>query len=208
MIEIEDLELRINSQSIFNEINLKIIEPQIIKISGRNGSGKTSFIKCIIGLISNFSGSLKINGIDFRDKNKYLTQNQQIISFLLNNLPIYPNFTVLENIQIFNQYLLQKQTPDYIEDLIEKFKLMELKNIKAGKLSAGNQQKLGIIICFLKDCNYYLLDEPIKNLDEESINIFYEFVKKNFKERSKTYLIVSHQDKLLSNLATQNLLFN
>ena len=208
MIEIQNLEFKINSQIVFKDISLHINKPEIIKISGRNGSGKTSFLKCIIGLNSNFSGNLKINGVDYEDKNKYLTQNRELISFLLNTPPLYPNFTILENIQIFNQYLLQKQTPDYIEDLIEKFKLLEFKNVKAGKLSAGNQQKLGIIICFLKDCNYYLLDEPIKNLDEESVFIFYEFVKNNFKERSKTYLIVSHQDELLSNLATHNLLFN
>lgn len=190
MISIVNLSFSFGKKEILKNINIDIECPSIFKISGNNGSGKTSLLKCVAGLYNNFEGNISF---DF---------NENGVSFLFNDPSFYPNLSVIENIRILNYYLNQKEIRKKVQSLIEKLSFEKFYSVKAAKLSDGNKQKLKIIIAFLKNSNVYILDEPINNLDTDSIKIIYEYIFEEYKLSNKTFLIVSHNDKFLNSIST------
>ena len=91
-----------------------------------------------------------------------------------------------------------------LEQLFLDFNLSQFLDVKVSKLSAGYRQKFEIILSMLNSGTYVLLDEPIANLDSDSINILYNYVQNSIKS-NKSYIIVSHNDSKLAEISHQQI---
>tara|TARA_B100001029_G_scaffold63902_1_gene51759 strand:- start:1917 stop:2522 length:606 start_codon:yes stop_codon:yes gene_type:complete len=168
MILVKDLTVERSNKKIFKNINLTLGSGKIILLKGKNGSGKTTLLKAIINIIEPSSGSifwkgklLKQNLYDFYNHVTYIADKTSSLSKL----------TVQDNINIWKKVFLSKISKSQIENILKTLKLDIYLNQKVSSLSFGENKKLEFLRLIIEDKKIWILDEPLSNLDEESIDI-------------------------------------
>ena len=184
MVEITNLFKKFGKNNVLNGINLSIKEGGIFAVLGPNGSGKTTIIKTILGMVIPDEGTIKVfesnikNNSDYRHKIDYLPQ--------IANFP--SNLKVNELIKMIKD--LRGHT-EVDKDLIETFKLEPFLNKKLGTLSGGTKQKVNIVLTFMFNSPIIILDEPTTGLDPISLIRLKELIQAE-KAKGKTIIITSH----------------
>lgn len=184
MVEIKDLYKTFGKNNVLNGVDLNITKGGIFAILGPNGSGKTTIIKSILGMVIPDSGTIKVfdtnikNNSDYRHKIDYLPQ--------IANFP--NNLKVMELVKMIKD--LRGDT-DKDKTLIETFKLEPFLNKKLSTLSGGTKQKVNILLTFMFDSPVIILDEPTTGLDPISLIRLKELIDAE-KQKGKAILITSH----------------
>ncbi len=203
MIDIKNLDFSIGNRNIIENLSFQFKDGSITHLDGRNGVGKTSLIKCILG-INSFEGQIFID--EYEVSKRSINKFKHLLTFLLNPYSCYSYLTVNDNINIFNYYNHKIPTSSNIIRLFEIFELQQVSNLKVSKLSSGLRQKVELFISFLSNGKYVLLDEPFTNLDKSTSNKFYNFIIETSQRGEYTYIITSHNDVVLEEISTQKLL--
>ena len=152
---------------------------------GPNGSGKSTTIRCIMNLINNTSGIIKINGVEL-DKNDI--RLKELIGYLPSEIYLYEDFTVKEMLD-FHESFYKKDLNKRRKYLVRIFMLDESKKIE--DLSLGNLKKLGIVLSLMHEPKLLILDEPTSGLDPIMQNVFYELLLEE-KKKGTTILYSTH----------------
>lgn len=199
IIEVNDISFAYKSEKILDNFSLRVKNHEFIGIQGPSGCGKSTMLKLIMHFWNLDSGEIKIAGKNILDINtaslyeklSYMTQSSEFFegSIRDNLLIAKPDATdeelkeALRKASILDYVSSLKDGLDtYIKELGENF-------------SGGEQQRLGLARCFLKDAEIYLFDEPTSNLDALNESIILNSIKKYMK--GKTVLMVSHRDSTL-----------
>lgn len=193
MIEITNLSKSFKKNAVLKGINLTISDHGITAILGPNGSGKTTFIKSILGLVIPQSGEIVIQNKSIKGRNDYRAE----ISHLPQIASFPENLTGRELIKLVKD--LRKGESRELE-LIELLNLEEELDKKMGNLSGGNKQKINIVLALMFDTPLIILDEPSTGLDPVSLLRFKEFIKKE-SEAGKKILLTTHIMDLVEKLA-------
>lgn len=174
--------------SAFENINMTIKKGQIYGFIGQNGAGKSSFMRTIVGLALKTSGDIELFGESDEDK---IQEAKKRIGCLIESPAIYEDESVYINLNINR---LQKGIPgkSCIDEVLTMVGLLNQKYKKAGKLSTGMKQKLGIAMAMLGKPEFLILDEPINGIDPMGIVEIRELLKKLNLEQGVTILISSH----------------
>lgn len=191
----DDVSLKFGDNIIFKNCNREIFSSKVIGIFGKNGSGKSTFLKLAGKIIKSDEG--KVNFFD----GKILSETESLgkVSLITPEMKIYDDLTVLENLEFFSK-LRGKSLSDE-----EKFQIgervgLDLKKFGlsfVGNLSTGMCQRLKFAILLMVDSEICLLDEPTANLDEEGKNIFHAEIK-NLAQSEKIILIATNDEKELN----------
>ena len=166
-------------QNVLNDVNMNFYENQIIGLLGKNGAGKTTFIKSCIGLLE-YSGDILFFGKLFkRIKNK--EKIKLFTAVLEGSRNIYWKLTVIENIQYFAALrgISYSNIKVLVDFLLKDLFLYEKRNTLIEDLSSGMKQKVALVCAFAMDTPIIFLDEPTLGLDLESKNHVIEFLKNN-----------------------------
>lgn len=195
MIKALNVHKRFGRLKVLEGVNFDISKTGIYAVLGPNGSGKTTILKIILGMVLPQSGTLEFEGKpterkwDYRRKIGYLPQ----IARFPDNLSVAELITMIKDIRDESANDLQ---------LIETFKLTEHLNKKLGNLSGGTRQKVNIVLTFMFDSPVYILDEPTAGLDPISMITLKEIIQKQ-KEVGKIILITTHILPLVEELADE-----
>ena len=169
---------------------------------GENGSGKTTVIRLITGLIFPYSGSFELFGVDNRSKE--IGQARSRIGAVVETPSIYMNMSAYDNLK--TQCAIRGITGDEkIRSVLQDVGLSALYSDKkhASNFSLGMRQRLGIAMALLGDPEFLILDEPMNGLDPAGIVEIRELILKLNRERGITFLISSHILTELSLIATK-----
>ena len=185
MISVKDLYKRFGKNQVLKGVDVDIEQGGIFAILGPNGSGKTTFIKCILGMVLPNSGTIEIEGRKIKRDWKYRSK----IDYLPQIANFPPNLTVEELIRMIKDLRNDRTSDD--QRLIELFKLEPFIKKKLGSLSGGTKQKVNIVLTFMFDSPLIILDEPTSGLDPISLIRLKDLITSE-KEKGKTILITSH----------------
>lgn len=185
MIEISNLYKKFGKNEVLTGIDLSIERGGIFSVLGPNGSGKTTIIKSILGMVIPDSGTIYIDGKSL--KNNYTYRNN--IDYLPQIANFPSNLKVRELIAMIKDLRAAKVTKD--DELIEMFKLQPFLNKNLGNLSGGTKQKVNLVLSFMFDSELIILDEPTNGLDPIS-HLRLKNLINSEKEKGKTILITSH----------------
>jgi len=192
MIELINLSTGYDKKVILKDINLKFLKGKITSIIGPNGSGKTTFLKSIAKFI-NYKGKITINGKDIKEISFIDFYNK--ISYLPQKLTSIAEISVIEFMYSSVAGFLDNIGEEVRENMISimnKFKIMELKDRYINTLSGGELQKVLIASCFLKNPKIVLLDEPLNNLDIKNQIEVIDVIKKIVNDIGITLISVVH----------------
>ena len=190
MILVKDLSIKRSNKIIFENINLSLGSGKIILLKGKNGSGKTTLLKSVINIIEPSSGSIFWKGKPLK-KNLYDFYNH--VTYIADKTSSLNKLTVKENINIWKKIFLSKINLDQIENILRTLKLDIHLNQKVNSLSFGETKKLELLRLIIEDKKIWILDEPLSNLDEESIDIIGQTFKDHC-SKDGSIIFSSHQD--------------
>lgn len=180
-----------------NQVDIHIKKGAVYGFIGRNGAGKTTFLKMICGLSSPDSGELELFGC----KGKELKHVRNRIGCLIETPGIYENMSAYDNLKIKCLFCGIKK-PGYIENILETVGLADTGKKKAKNFSLGMKQRLGIALALVGEPDLLVLDEPINGLDPQGISEIRNTILKLQTERNMTIIISSHILEELSKIAT------
>ncbi len=195
IISFENVSLSYGNRLILDNINFKINEGEIFGMLGPNGVGKSTIFNLITGLIKPDSGKIKINNTNVVDFPIYLRTKKFKVGYVpqyggfFSDLTLYQNLKAIAEIVINNKNIEEAK----INELITKFELENLKNIKAKFLSGGQKKKLVIALSLLSDPSVLLLDECFAALDVLTIKMLQEIIVNLQNEKKITICICDHQ---------------
>ena len=190
MILVKELSVERSNKKIFENINLSLGFGKIILLKGINGSGKTTLLKTIINIIEPSSGSIYWKGKSLK-KNLYDFYNH--ITYIGDKTTSLRQLSVKENINIWKKIFLSKTGKSQIKNILKTMKLDRYLNQKVNELSFGETKKLELLRLILEDKKIWILDEPLSNLDEETIDILAQTFQ-DHRSKEGSIIFSSHQN--------------
>ncbi len=188
VIETKQLTKVYGDQTAVNAVDLHVKSGQIYGLLGRNGAGKTTIMKMILGLTSITSGEADVFGKNIKGQEKRVYPR---IGAIIETPGFYPNLTGTENLEIFAK-LRGTAAPNAVKNALEVVGLPYKDKKLFGKYSLGMKQRLGIANAILHNPELLILDEPTNGLDPIGIAEVRDFIKDLSASRGKTILISSH----------------
>ena len=189
---------RFGKFTALNSIDLKVNEGEVFGYIGPNGSGKTTTIRVLLGILQASEGTAKVFGMDaWKDAVKI----HKRVAYVPGDVNLWPNLTGGEVIDLFGS-LRGKHDKDRREKLLKRFDLDPSK--KCRTYSKGNRQKVALVAAFTSDADLYILDEPTSGLDPLMEQVFQECVLELKKEGKGIFLsshIMSEVEKLCDRIA-------
>lgn len=197
MLSCTHLGLELNNKAIFKNLSFSLLPGSIHVLKGKNGSGKTSLLKTITGLIKPNMGEVLWNNKAIN----YDVYYQYIIGYLGHENAIKPNLSVIDNLLLWadlkNSHLL-------ITSAIAHFKLQDITDIKCKYLSAGWQKKVALARMIISNSKLWLLDEPEANLDEQGREFLLKLLQVKISSGGMA-LIASHNLDIYNKIPTINI---
>lgn len=179
-----------------NEVSMSVRKGDIYGFIGKNGAGKTTFMKMISGLAAPTAGSMELFG------KSDLEQARKRIGTLIENPGVYPNMTAEENLEIVRRNLGIPERAA-TREMLEFVGLDSAGKKKVKNFSMGMKQRLGLAVSLIRNPDFLVLDEPINGLDPAGIKEVRELLLKLNREKQITILISSHILGELSKVATR-----
>lgn len=175
-----------NNKAVDN-VSLHIRRGEIYGFIGRNGAGKTTFMKMVSGLSTPTSGELSLFGASGREAQKYHSR----IGNLIEQPGLYDGMGAKENLHL-KCLALGIHERGYEEELLDKVGLKDIKGKKVKQFSLGMKQRLGIAMALVGRPDLLILDEPVNGLDPQGIAEIRELLLSLKTEKNMTILISSH----------------
>ncbi len=190
IIEFKDVHKSYGNKEILKGVNLNISKNKIIGLLGPNGSGKTTMIKLMNGLLQPDEGNVEVNGL------KPSVETKKIVSYL-------PEKTYL------NDWMKVKDILAFFQDFYEDFDMEKAnkmignlkidKNEKLKTMSKGTKEKVQLILVMSRNADLYILDEPIGGVDPAARSYILKTILSNYNENS-TLLIATHLISEIENI--------
>lgn len=180
-----------------NNVSMNIRQGEIYGFIGRNGAGKTTFLKMISGLSFPTDGKISLFGCSGSKMKSMFSR----IGTLIETPGLYPNLSAYDNLKL-KCLCLGINKPDYIADLLKIAGLADVGKKHVRNYSLGMKQRLGIAMALVGEPDLLVLDEPTNGLDPQGIAEVRDTILKLNKERNITIIISSHILEELSKIAT------
>lgn len=188
MLKIDQMSAYYGESSVIRGLNLEVKDGKIVCLIGRNGVGKSTTLKSIMGLVNTPDGSIKLAGTEMIKLPTY-DRVKLGIGYVPQGRDIFPQMTVQENLEL-GLYAAgkEKKIPDYIYDLFPI--LPKFAKRRGGDLSGGQQQQLAIARALVTKPKILILDEPTEGIQPSIIQDIGSAIRRVNKELGITVLIV------------------
>lgn len=185
VLEINQLQKKYKDVQALNGLSLKVHRGEVFGILGPNGSGKTTTLGILLGVLNSDKGSFSWFNNGQKDENRLR------IGALLETPNFYPYLSAVENLKIVARIKNMTNPESRIDEVLQSVQLLERKNSKFRTYSLGMKQRLAIASSMLNDPEVLVLDEPTNGLDPEGIAEIRNLIK-SISLQGKTIIIASH----------------
>ena len=178
---------------VLDNINLSVKSGEILSILGPSGCGKTTLLRIIAGLEKQTNGIIKINNKIVSDQSCFIPPEKRNLGLIVQERSLFPHLTNYENILFGIKNLDDKN--EIARDYLELFKIDHLKDKYPHEISGGEQQRIALARSLAPSPALLLMDEPFNALDEKLKIEMYAEIKKIFRQKNITVIMVSHDNE-------------
>lgn len=206
IITINDLRMGFGNKQVLRGVNLQVYKGQIIGYIGPNGAGKSTTVKIMLGLITGYTGEVKILGEDISNKS---IEYKRKIGYVPEVAEIYDNLTAREYLTFIGElYGLDYDEADKkAHKLMKIFGIDEVYDSRITSYSKGMKQKVLIISSLLHNPDILFLDEPLSGLDANSVMVVKEILAE-LAAHGKTIFYSSHIMDVVEKISNRIVLLN
>ena len=191
IIEVDKISKYFGEIKAVDQIDFYVKEGEILGFLGPNGSGKTTTVRLLNGVLFPEKGNIKVKGLStIKDGNKI----RKITGVLTESAALYESMSARENLEFFaHLYSINpREIPKRIDSLLEEFGLSKRQKNKVAEFSTGMKKKLSIARALIGDPEILFLDEPTTSLDPESARDLISYIKELNRERKLTIFVCTH----------------
>jgi ABC-2 type transport system ATP-binding protein len=171
-------------------LTLSISEAEVFGLLGPNGSGKTTTVNCLTGLLKPTKGTIEVGGFDVQTEG---AEARRIVGVSPQETAVYPYLTGKENVQLFGALysVPKKSLGGRVDYVLEKVGLMDDAGRRVSKYSGGMKRRVSIAMALVTDPRIVLLDEPTVGMDPQSRRAVWDFVLE-LRDKGKTVVLTTH----------------
>ena len=189
LVEVKNIKKKYGKNEAVKGISFNIKEDEILGLLGPNGSGKTTTIGMLLGLLKPTSGEILINGQKLEGNRIEILEQ---INFISPYIELPKKLTVKQNLTVYGKLYKINNINERIEFLSEKLRLEDLLNSITGELSSGQKNRVSLAKALINEPKVLLLDEPTASLDPEVGDFVRSFLEDYKKEKKISILLASH----------------
>jgi ABC-2 type transport system ATP-binding protein len=170
-IDVRGVTKRFGDRTVVNDIAMQVRPGEIYGFLGPNGSGKTTFLRMLCGLLKPDAGSGQCLGLDFRRESPEIKKR---VGYMTQRFSFYEDLTIEENLDFIAKLYEIPQRKAAVEKSLERLGMIERRRQLAGTLSGGWKQRLALSACLIHEPQLLLLDEPTAGVDPKARRDFWE----------------------------------
>ena len=189
LVEVKNLKKNYGSKEAVKDISFAIKKDEILGLLGPNGSGKTTTIGMLLGLLKPTNGEILIDGKKIEGNRIDILKK---INFISPYIELPKKLTVKQNLIVYGKLYNVLNVNNTIEYLVEKLRLSDLLNRITGELSSGQKNRVSLAKALINNPSVLLLDEPTASLDPEIGDFVRTFLENYKKEKKISILLASH----------------
>ncbi|MFA5256755.1 MAG: ABC transporter ATP-binding protein [Opitutales bacterium] len=189
IIDVRGITKKFADKTVVNNVDMCVREGQIYGFLGPNGSGKTTFIRMLCGLLTPTAGEGTCLGYDILRQQREIRQQ---VGYMTQRFTLYEDLTVEENMRFVARLFKMPHWRDRVESVMKQMGLAQRRNQLAGQLSGGWKQRLALSCSLLHEPKLLLLDEPTAGVDPKARRDFWEEIQNLAEERGLTVLLTTH----------------
>ena len=189
LVEVKNLKKNYGSKEAVKDISFTIKKDEILGLLGPNGSGKTTTIGMLLGLLKPTNGEVLIDGKKIEENRIEILKK---INFISPYIELPKKLTVKQNLIVYGKLYNVLNINNRIEYLVEKLRLSDLLNRITGELSSGQKNRVSLAKALINDPSVLFLDEPTASLDPEIGDFVRTFLENYKKEKKISILLASH----------------
>jgi ABC-2 type transport system ATP-binding protein len=188
VIDVRGVTKKFGMRTVVNDIAMQVRPGEIYGFLGPNGSGKTTFLRMLCGLLTPDGGEGKCLGLDFRRESAEIKKR---VGYMTQKFSFYEDLTIEENLDFIARLYGMSQRKMAVEKSLERLGMIERRKQLAGTLSGGWKQRLALAACLIHEPQLLLLDEPTAGVDPKARRDFWEEIHK-LAASGLTFLITTH----------------
>lgn len=170
-IDVRGVTKKFGTRTVVNDIAMQVKPGEIYGFLGPNGSGKTTFLRMLCGLLTPDGGSGQCLGLDFRKESATIKQR---VGYMTQKFSFYEDLSIEENLDFIARLYEIPQRKAAVEKSLERLGMMERRRQLAGSLSGGWKQRLALAACLIHEPQLLLLDEPTAGVDPKARRDFWD----------------------------------
>jgi ABC-2 type transport system ATP-binding protein len=170
-IEVHDLVKRFGTKTVVDHVSMNVAEGEIVGFLGPNGSGKTTTIRIMCGLLTPDEGSGKVLGYDLRTESLKIKSE---VGYMTQRFSFYEDLTIAENLEFVARLYQLRPVSKHVDHTLEDLGLTSRRGQLAGTLSGGWKQRLALAACIMHKPRLLLLDEPTAGVDPKARREFWD----------------------------------
>jgi len=197
IVDIQKLSVDYSGIKALDDISFGIAEGDFLGIIGPNGAGKSTLFHCMLGLRTQYDGTIKFFGQDIRDSRKYLSQ----VGFVPQKPVVDRNFpaTIREVLSMSQN----SSDPKKVDEALQKVWMHELADRRIGDLSVGQQQRVFIAKALVNSPKILVLDEPVTGIDQYNQDLFFQILGELNTKEKISIIWASHDLDAVERLANK-----
>jgi ABC-2 type transport system ATP-binding protein len=170
-IDVRGVTKKFGDRTVVNDIAMQVRPGEIYGFLGPNGSGKTTFLRMLCGLLRPDAGSGHCLGLDFRRESAEIKKR---VGYMTQRFSFYEDLTIEENLDFIAQLYEIPRRKAAVQKSLERLGLVDRRRQLAGQLSGGWKQRLALAACLIHEPQLLLLDEPTAGVDPKARRDFWE----------------------------------
>lgn len=188
VIDVAGMTKRFGERTVVNQINLQVRQGQVYGFLGPNGSGKTTFIRMLCGLLRADAGSGTCLGYDVITESDAIKRQ---VGYMTQKFSFYEDLSIQENLDFVARIYGVPKRRQAVQESIEQLGLAGRQKQLAGELSGGWKQRMALAACLIHKPQLLLLDEPTAGVDPKARRDFWEEIH-DLADQGLTFLITTH----------------
>ncbi len=202
MIEARQVGKQFDGKTILEDVTFRVPKGKVVGLLGPNGSGKTTIVRLLNGVITAERGEMTVGGMDPRTEGNAIRQMSGVVT---EGAGLYPDMSAAENLSFFADLYGVKRAKARVDELLEQFQLTAVRDRRVGSYSTGMKRRAALAKALLHAPELLFLDEPTNGLDPDGIRDVIGFLQELNRTQGTTILLCSHVLHQLENICGEYL---
>lgn len=193
VLDVKDLTKSYGDHTVVSNFSLTVRKGEAVALTGRNGAGKSTVLRCLVGADRPTSGTIEVLGAKVSETNPEFRRN---VATVIDDLDFFPDLSVVEHLDLLARAHGLAEADELVDEVLEEVQLVPQSGQLPGTLSSGQRRRLALATAFVRPRKLLVLDEPEARLDVEGVAWLGERLKAELKQ-GLAIVMASHEPALV-----------
>ncbi|MCL1839129.1 MAG: ABC transporter ATP-binding protein [Propionibacteriaceae bacterium] len=201
VLRVADLKKSFGPVTIIEGFSLNVFPGEAVALTGRNGVGKSTILRCIVGADRPDSGVVEVNGVRVMETDPRIRRD---VATVIDDLDFFPDLSVVEHLDLLARAHGIPDSDDAVDEVLQEVQLVPQSGQLPGTLSSGQRRRLALATAFIRPRKLLVLDEPEQRLDTEGVAWLSARLLAE-RKRGLAIVLASHEPQLVEKVATKTI---